>query len=800
MAKHKPSTNIPYPDASHIPQASARYGGKSLRLPLQPSAFTRLLGVILFLAVAGAVTIEIVSTFAQNGHLGHVILNQADIFFAALLKISMGTLEVSAVDSCPETEQGVFILDNSVSPPTTIVNNSYVPSTVNEFDLGNLVWSLPDGWLNITGNYTVIRGGDEFICCDPFANPIGTQCSCVWDTDDLAGRYELCGTRSLYSLNYSFCQMDLLSSQYLGVDTLSRSFDPTRHASSTFKLNVTHQQTIIDGTLTVNRDQQLVNSATELVPAYEHSGSMLYLSDVIGCPTGSCTAPDPFGYDLVVFQFIDKLGNPFQVDITSAQADTEYCLNTQLFPIDPNPYVQKPQPGADAKDVNSYLYNNLASELLSCGSSMPPTLFAATTTAANMFVNTAYVASPFFPIRKGATYKVEFGCTAINMHLEGDDDDLYAPASSCPGSPGDLSCETGKFQWCAHMYDMLADDDACTLPPPGIREEYLTYIGAQLALVDPAILGPELQNLVEKYQKLVNEFTANGDTASRSAVCCDMRYDSACFEPTPVTEKTIGNFLNTDIFHGEQPARKWNATAFQIYTICAGVSTVQSDYNTSPAGLAAEMFISVQRVNPMAWLTGSEGMTYDMEGHAYWSVNDKVLEDHTNFMGQCGVFTGATPFLFNSQQQVVDPSVSMEGVPGFEDVPYPGQVAGELPSINHMCNTQEAMLSNCYVRVRSYLPGSPEMVSSTSKKRESVLYEPSTGEVYWRGRQEDMAKADVWQSDIFRSKKDARNAKRKARELLRQTDREYNEEKRRKIQHQHQLNVEGMLKRARRPT
>lgn len=785
---------FPYPDRGVLPQSRARLNGQRINLSLQPSAMYRALAIVLLAVACGAVAAEIVSIVVQNNHLKHVITDQATLFFAALLKISRGTLEVDVVDSCP-TQQGVFVVDNTTDPPVQIVQNDDVPATVDQFELGDLTWTIPNGTLTITGNYTKVTGGDEFPCCDPFANPVGTKCDCVWPTADFGGLFEKCGDRSFFTLDYDYCEADLTNAQQLGVDNLEKSFDPNRPQSSTNKLNITHSQVRVDGNLTTGGTQQLPISVTELLPAFQHQTGYFLLSDVIGCPLGSmCDYPDPFAYQFAVFQIVEPmvLSTP---NIADTQVDLGFCFSEELFPIDPNPYVKQLNPLTD--DPDDYYMNNLAQDLLQCGIEFNELYQSAgDLTAQMLFGDMAWVSSPFFPIRKGATYRVEFGCTAINMYLTNDDDDLYAFQDlDYTPAPGVFPLEgpIGKFQWCSHMYDNLADDDACTLPPQSVRDEYLAYLSVLSGFQSVGIFGgSEIDSIVKQ---LISQ-DGDDNQALRGVSCCDMRYDSSCISKSPNINTNLFPH-SAGLFNTELPTRNWTASAFQLYTICAGVD---SSAESSPSGgLQGQMFFSVQRVNPMVWLTGSEGMSYDLEGHAYWSVNDTILDQHPGFLGQCGVFSAATPFMFNEDQQVVNPSISMENVPGFEDLPYPNQVAGDLPSFNHLCNTKNTMMSNCHVRVRSFLPGEPEVVSTTSKKRDSSVYEPATGHVYWKGNMKDMPKAKAWDDPVFGNDKAAREARRRVDELLKKVEKQHNEEKRAEIRRRHALNVESVVARSRRP-
>lgn len=781
-----------------IPQSGGTWqNGISLKLPLQPDPIIRLLWFFVMLALCAALGVVIVSTITQNNYLKDTITEQTTLFFAALLRISRGTLTVDVVDICPETEQGVFILDNATSPPVAIKENPDVPPAVDLFDLSEIGWNVTDGSFTITGNYTVQTDELTYPCCIPNPVPLGNDCDCVWVRTFFGGRVEGCDDQQLYDLDYQYCGAQLTADQRIGVDHLHRSYDQDRPTSVANKLGMAYEQ-VKTNTLVVGGNQQLVQTPQELVPAFNHSGDRLLFSDLAGCPMPVCEVgvPEPYGYHFTVFEIIEQMNPVPGANPVAQQVELNECFDAVVFPLTPNPYVAIP-PASQQEDVQNFELNTFGQTLLQCGLDGLPAPGQGLLTPSYLFNKIAHVSTPFFPIRQGATYKIEFGCTAINVFMTDDDDDIfdYQPQNvdfnqieteTIDTIQPDLSTipvqvqvgvtPLGKYQWCAHMYDYLADDDACSLPPPFARYDFARILST-LDTTDSAGVIPQL-----------GFFATQNDA---TLACCDMRKDLTC-ETVDNPVGTNSGILGSEFYTKDLPNRVWGSMAFQLYTICVGVNPTSY---SSTNGIQSEMFVSVQRVNPMAWATGSEGMSFDLQGHAYWEVNDEVLAANPDMMGQCGVFSGATPWMFNTQQQVVDPSVTMQDVPGFEDIPYPGQANGELPGFNHMCNTTSATLANCYARVRSFMPGMPEVVSS-SKKRESKVYEPGTGKTYWQGEMKDMASAPVW--ELFKEKELQKAAMAETRRMLHEVDKAAKERKRDKIREQHEANVQSIVEKARR--
>lgn len=850
---------VPFPpNQSLTPAPKAKWLGKkkvSMRLPLIVSPEWRAYYALMLLFGLACLATVILSTVFQSLGLEDTIEDQNAILERAVQLISHTNLTINTEDTCA-LSQGVFVLD-SANPHVAIVPNNatYVPPSVTMFNLSSLNWEIPKGSLTTSSNFTFYHGGAYHLCCDFNASRFENRCTCVWPQNAQGAEAEKCGGLDVFSLGSEYCQLNLLNNQVLGVNQIRNPYDEFAPASNVTALDLNYDQVYIDHALQYgNGTQQAPQAPDEIVVASNHSGGLFSFADVSGCPFSDCSAyPDRFGYEFNVFSIIYPipntitsqsiqdaqtgcaLGNQYQCDPDTPLAQKQ-CVDSTIFPLSPDPYVDPTVfPQQNTSNPQDYFANQIATTVLGCGmeNGIAPyqcdRIFPCTVTPASLFsTNPQYVSSPFFPIRTSATYKVEFGCTIINEYLTTDDDEApYPDTTNFPEGQYDMTSPNAKYHWCTHFYDGLADDDACnvydstpnphngtsSLPCCDLRDTaacldvFFTQWQGPLSPI-PATIGGDCGN---GYQGCGACDTCKDYNHIQCQASCDSKSnDNPQCDGNDCTDTDVcickgcpGNSGNTCSAPSDQNfwslAKKrqvvWDAVAMQLYTVCVGVDP--NNYNSAD-GLATNMFFSIQRVNPMVWGTGSSGMTFELEGHAYWTVNNTAMELHPGFVGQCGVFSAATPWMFNSQQEVVKPTIQMNGVPGFEDVPYPGQAQANNPSMNHMCNTNSAVASNCYIRVNSFLPGKPQVVSATSK-REAKVWEPETGKLYWKGRLGDMPKAEIWETE-FKDPKKRENMQENVFEMLKRAEADEKLRRQNEMQRQHAANVKAIVDAARHPS
>lgn len=823
------------PNPPLTPVNRAKWIGKQvvdMAMPLVISPSWHAMYVLKFLMGAALMTGVILSVVLQSNNVKDTIKHEGHMLDRAVELISNTNLTLGVDDTC-QLYQGVFILDSN-NPPTSIITNNatYVPPSVTMFNLSSLNWEIPKGSLTTTSNFTFYADGEYKLCCDFNATKLEARCTCVWPVNGHGTEFEHCAS-NLYSLGSEYCQADLLNNQILGVNQLRNPYDEFAPSSNVTALNLQYDQVYIDNILQFgNGTQQAPQSPDEVLVASNHSGGLQSFADVSGCPFSDCSIyPYRFGYEFNVVSLVYPLPSVMNSSQIRTAQDGFHafpiegcvgeqpvpnllqttCANGTVFPLSPNPYVlTDPAPGQNMSNPQDYYGNDIAVAFLSCGltEGVPPYGYSsyqapAFLSAAQLFANNPqYAASPFFPIRTSATYKVEFGCTMINQYLTSDDDEDTYPTGNVNYNVNDPNA---KYRWCTHFYDGLADDDSCeayvstpsqivnsNVPCCDMRDtksceniypsEWVGGLNGQI------LYGGSCPSSSSDYLGCgpCKGYIPDCETGNETTCGCieNANDQGSCATPSEQNYWIVAQKRNIT----------WDAMALQLYTLCIGLDP--NNYNT-PNKWVGDMFFSIQRVNPMVWATGSSGMTFEMEGHAYWSVNNSKVALYPGWVGQCGIFSAATPWLFNSQQEVVGPTVQMKGVPGFEDVPYPGQAQASNPSMNHMCNTNSAVASNCYIRVNSFLPGKPQVVSSTSK-RDAKVWEPDTGKMYWKGRIKDMPKAKVWETE-FKEPEKRKRMQNNMYQMLKRAEEKEKERKREEMQRQHAANIKSIVEAARHP-
>lgn len=774
------------------------------RLPvmMSPEWNGYLVALLIFLLLVGGSFFLVI--FFNYNDVEHTIKKSDSELIVELTKLAHGNLTANETDICADYDTGAFVV-SSDDPATMIVENAAVPPTATEFDLGTLnVFIRNEDTFFTTGDISVVAGGTPMECCVSVPSTSGDTCDCIWHglEFDLAG----CEGAVLYQLNSTYCEADLLTSQQIGVNTITFAQDFINPHATKYPLNISFAQTYINNSLVYFGIHKLPEGPSDIIIAANHSGGQLLYSDVLSCnlvPSDCANIPYASGYDFVLISLMDTVPEPQKATVQAGQRSsnitpitvmtTPFILNSQTTdamntncnvnistysPLLPNAYVGALSQSANASDPRSYPMNELMVNILQCGllgdelySVIQP---GGTDVPASYYFSdkVSYVTSPFFPLAPGSTYKVEYSCTVTNIVVQEDDDEVDV-------SPN-VNYDFGHYTWCGHMYALLADDDNCEV------------------LSSPT----QFNQFVEGTPDNNNVYIQN---------CCDFTTSENCIGVTTgpivfggatfIAGRSLLN-QNSNNPRGGSEIHKFGANqistvAMQFFVMCMGVDPTSQGYTSSETPVASEMFVSLERINPMIWDTSGRGMTFQAEGHSYWSIDDSILAAFPTYYGQCGVFSAATPWLFNTDQQSVNPSIQMKNVSGYEYMPYPDQILGELPSINHMCSVQGAAVSNCNIRVRSFLPGNPDVVSSSSsKKRDAKVYEPTTGKVFWQGDLKDMPEADIWKTNIIdeaTKKRIKTRIKLQSDELLMKAQQKEYERKHDRLAQMHQANVDAVI-------